>query len=363
MNVLAISPFPPQKDGGSTSVREFFTRLSQRDYKIKVISYLTSVKISENLESIGLNLGTRMSLMRGMKFFIKAIRVGLKLNRENSFDLIYSKNITSPSFVAYFLSIFTRKPLIVHTSGADIQELDSVNQGFKITQGSLFLLTKFFRKRVLNKSSKIIANNHIDYQILVDLGYKDKAVLIRNGVDKQKFSSPKKIKKESLTLIFVGRPEKEKNPDHILEIAEQVNNRLILIGGSKEEFLKFGEISSNIELIGLTDKIEDYYKEADIFIQTSSSEGLSNALLESMSCRNVPLTYPSGDAIFLIKDGYNGFICNSVKEIVDKIAFLSDNQDKFLEMSENARLTIHEQFDWEDSANKMDEVFKKLARN
>ena len=361
MNILAISPFPPQKDGGSTSVFEFFKRMSTQGYNIQVISYLASHKVNPNLESFGLNLGMRMSFMRGIKFILNAIRTGKKLNKKSDFDFIYAKNITSPSFAAYFLSRILKKSLVVHTSGGDIQALDPNTRRYRFTRGPLFLLTRFLRKKVLKKATIIIANNNIDYQVLSGLGFKDKTVLIRNGVDKDKFSSVRKVKEEKIpTLIFVGRPEREKNPDHILEIASKVTNPLILIGGEEEEFSRFGEISPNINVIGMTDEIEKYYKKADIFIQTSSSEGLSNALLEAMSSRNVPLTYPSGDAIYVIKNEQNGFICNNVDEIVEKIKYLNKNQDKFLQMSDNARQTIHDQFDWNESVKKMHNVFSDL---
>jgi len=361
MDILVISPFPPQKDGGSTSVFEFFKRLSLLDYRIKVISYLTSQEVNPNLESIGMDLGMRMSLMRGIKFIIKAFRTGKKLNKKHDFDVIYAKNITSPAFVAYFLSKILRKSLIVHTSGADIQELDSNQQRFRSNKGFLFFLTRILRKKVLKKATTIIANNQIDFQILHDLGFKDKTILIRNGVDKERFSSlPKEKTNKALSLIFVGRPEIEKNPDHILEIASKLKNPLFLIGGSEEEFSDFGAISPNVNVIGMTDEIEKYYKDADIFIQTSSSEGLSNALLEAMSSRNVPLTYPSGDAIFLIENGINGYICENTNDIIDKINFLNSDFTRFKEISENARRTIEEKFDWNESVSKMNEVFLKL---
>lgn len=361
MNILGVSPFPPQKNGGATSVYEFFMRLSSQGYNIKIISYLTSLQLSPNLESIGLNLGTRMSFTRGIKFILKAVRTGIKLNKKNNFDFIYGKNITSPSFAAYILSLFLRKPLIVHTSGGDIQEMDPDYKGHKFSKGFLSFLTKLFRKLVLARAIVIIANCKIDYQVLNKIGYEKKTVLIRNGVDTERFSPVDKKKDgELFSLIFVGRAEKEKNPDHIIEIANKVKNPLIMIGGTKEEFQKFGNLSPNVEVVGITDRIEEYYRRADIFIQTSKSEGLSNALLEAMASKNVPITYPSGDAIFLIKDDYNGYLCNSAREVIERINFLNSNQDKLVQIGENAYKTIHEQFDWSKSVKKMNEVFMNI---
>ncbi len=360
MNILAVTPFPPQKSGGATSVYEFFIRLTTQGYNFKVISYLTSIKYSSNLESVGLDLGKETSFKRGVKFIFNSIRVGRKLNKKIHFDLIYGKNITSPSFAAYFLSLLTRKPLVVHTSGADIQELDPNQERQIFSKGFLFFLTKFLRRRVLSRASIVIANNKIDFQVLRDIGFKEKTILLRNGVDKEKFSPGVKEVKDYPTLIFVGRAEIEKNPDHLLEIASELKNPLLLIGGSHEEFSRFGEISKNVEVIGITNEIETLYKKADIFIQTSSSEGLSNALLEAMASGNVPITYPSGDAIYIIENGINGFICNSKEEIIDKVKYLTENKNKLQEMGENALKTIHEQFDWSKSVKEMDNILKNF---
>ncbi len=360
MKILAVSPFPPQKNGGSTSIYEFFSRMSKNgDYKFMVISYLESVKFTENLESIGLNLSTRMSTIRGIKFILKATLIGLKLLKKHDFDLVYGKNITSPSFVAFFLSVITRKHLVLHTSGGDIQEMDPDYKGFKLSKGIIFRLTIKFRKIVLKHASLIIANCFTDYEVLKKLGFKNKTVLIRNGVDTTRFHPPEnKQFQDECRLIFVGRPEPEKNPDHILKIASQISNPLIMIGGTEEEFSKFGEIPSNVKVIGITNKIEKYYQKSDIFIQTSSSEGLSNALLEAMATGNVPITYPSGDSSYLIKNGENGFLCNALEEVIEKIKYLDNNKNELKKLSRNALKTILDEFDWNKSVKIMDNTLK-----
>jgi len=364
MKILAVTPFPPQKNGGSTSIFEFFSRLSKNGYQFIVISYLKSIKFSNNLESIGMEVSERTSIARGIKFICKAFITGLKVFQKDKFDLIYGKNITSPSFVAFLISIFKKKPLVVHTSGGDIQEMDKNYKGYKSTRGLIFCLTSFFRKIILKQSSLIIANCITDFKVLKKIGFESKTVLIRNGVDTSKFYPPEsKILPRYSRLIFVGRPEPEKNPDHILKISKLVKNQIIIIGGTQDEFSKFGHISKNVRIIGITDEIEKYYRQADIFIQTSSSEGLSNALLEAMASGNVPITYPSGDAFFLIKNGYNGYLCNSLEEIVERVKFLDNNKEEIYRLSKNAIKTIRSEFDWNNSVNKLNEILSKKFKN
>ena len=82
-----------------------------------------------------------------------------------------------------------------------------------------------------------------------------------------------------------------------------------------------------------------------------------------MASGNVPITYSSGDAIYIIKNGVNGFLCNSMEEIIEKINYLTENKNRLQEMGENAYNTIHEQFDWSNSVKEMDDILRKFEEN
>ncbi|MHA1230327.1 MAG: glycosyltransferase family 4 protein [Candidatus Helarchaeota archaeon] len=360
MKILAISPFFPQRNGGATSIYEFFSRLtSQYDYQISVISYTKSIHISKNLEVVGFNLPDRTSFSRGIRFIFRAIFHGLKLCRRTDYDFIYSKNITTPSIVAYILSLIKQKPLVVHTSGGDIQELDPDNTSFRFTRGMIRFITFFIRKKILKRATIIIANCYTDYSVLEKLGFSSKTEIIRNGVDLQRFYPlENKIIPDVPRLIFVGRPEPEKNPDHVLEIASRISNPFLIIGGTVEEFKRYGDIPNNVKIIGIVGNIEEYYRNADIFIQTSSSEGLSNALLEAMASGNVPVTYPSGDAPMIIKNGENGYICKNQEEVIDIVKFLGEHKEELERIGRNALNTIHSLFAWDSSVSKLDSILR-----
>ena len=129
------------------------------------------------------------------------------------------------------------------------------------------------------------------------------------------------------TLIFVGFFSKEKRPELVYEIwkkafIEGYKSNLIFIGPTKGLYFEienniYKKIKIDIEknnynkyinFVENTFYIEKYYRISDIFIFPSLREGVSNALLEAMSCKVTPLvTKLPGISKVIIKDGINGF--------------------------------------------------------
>ena len=357
MNILAISPFPPQQNGGAIATFNFLSRLADKGHNIEVISYLETYQHNKNLNVYGINTKQRASFFRGIKFITNAIWKGYKIGRKFKPDIIYGKNLVSPSISAYFVSKLLRRPLIVHTSGVDIQELDPEKRYWQSTKGLRFEITKFIRKRILKRSIRIIANCRTDEDILEKIGFGSKTIFLRNGVDKERFTPKKKnFNRENFTICFVGRPEVEKNPQIILELAKKIPNEIIMIGGTEKEFERFGTMSKNINAIGMTDQIERYYNDSQVFVLPSKSEGLSNAMLEAMVMGLVAIVYPSGDAIYVIENESNGYLCESLEEIVERIQYLQKNPDIAEKISKTAREYIISNFDWEQSARKFEEI-------
>lgn len=128
-------------------------------------------------------------------------------------------------------------------------------------------------------------------------------------------------------FIFVGRFSKEKNPDILVDVFNEINDEgisLIMLGdGVMWDELKFC-CNKNIIMVGFTKRVYDYLKASDFYISTSDAEGLANTLLESMSV-GLPMILsdiPSHREVMEnFKDGSVGFIVNQhdVCNIVEKI--------------------------------------------
>ena len=130
---------------------------------------------------------------------------------------------------------------------------------------------------------------------------------------------------EVVKILTVGRFVGLKDLDTSLESINTL--RAINNSGVRFKFLivGYGELENHIrelteklklkdivEIIIKPEKISDYYEESDIYLSTSIYEGLSNSIMEAMAyCLPVVATNV-GDNHFLIKDGVNGFLTDTV---------------------------------------------------
>ena len=94
------------------------------------------------------------------------------------------------------------------------------------------------------------------------------------------------LKKDVRYFIFIGRFSKEKNPDILVDVFNNINRQdvgLIMLGdGIMWEDLK-RKAGENVIMPGFTNRVYDYLKASDYYISLSDVEGLANTLLESMS--------------------------------------------------------------------------------
>ena len=87
-------------------------------------------------------------------------------------------------------------------------------------------------------------------------------------------------------FVFIGRFSPEKRPDFLYDVFQQLNNPsvgLIMLGSGPLWQTLHDRGAKNLVLPGFTTRVYDYLKAADFYISTSEVEGLSNAVLESMS--------------------------------------------------------------------------------
>jgi glycosyltransferase involved in cell wall biosynthesis len=87
------------------------------------------------------------------------------------------------------------------------------------------------------------------------------------------------------------------------------NARLLLVGGTEWSQLR-GSVapSERIDVREWTPAIEDCYRAADIFVLPSYTEGMSNALLESMACGLPAVATRVGAAESMVTDGESALL-------------------------------------------------------
>ena len=181
---------------------------------------------------------------------------------------------------------------------------------------------------------------------------KRKSVILHNPVNEVFFENPYEGEREH-TIVTVGRIDENKNQALLLRAFAQIaenypDYRIILYGrGDQEENLK--QLARNLGLAdqitfaGNASDVADQIKKAGVFVLTSNTEGMPNALLEAMvlGLPVIATDCPCGGPRDLIEDGVNGILtpvgdADKMKENLQHI--LNDLQNA-LHMGQTARET------------------------
>lgn len=188
---------------------------------------------------------------------------------------------------------------------------------------------------------------------------------INNGV-KITGNFIKSLKKDdTIKIITVGRITTQKNPKVFNKIAENFienkNIKFIWVGdGEKKEVLS----SPNIEVTGWLNqnKVKEKLQEADIYLSTSSWEGLSLAVLQAMECK-LPLVLSNcvGN-IDLVKENYNGYIFRNLDDAVKEIENLIQNKELIKAFGENSFKLLKQKFNIHEMIGKYEYIYYKSYR-
>jgi len=121
---------------------------------------------------------------------------------------------------------------------------------------------------------------------------KDEIQVIYNRVDLDNFApkKPKEIKNRSVRLLNVARMVSQKNQECLIRALKGLDAELTLIGNGPKQ----AELKRIAENIGVIDKlkfvfavphnrIQDYYRAADIFVHSSHYEGFCIPIIEAMA--------------------------------------------------------------------------------
>ena len=109
-----------------------------------------------------------------------------------------------------------------------------------------------------------------------------------------------------------------------------------------------------------TDDLVNKYRNASVFLNTSTISPVPTSLLEAMSCGNLVVSTSTCMLPEIIQDGYNGFISNDVKYLKDRLIWALEHHDEAMEIGKNARKTIEEKFSLSEHIRKWTNLFEKV---
>lgn len=179
--------------------------------------------------------------------------------------------------------------------------------------------------------------------------------------------------RESKTIISVGRLTYQKGFDRLIDVAEMVLNsrpdwKWVIMGdGEDKDALQKSiddkKLTHQLQLLGNVNNIDQYYKEASIFVMTSRFEGLPMTLLEAKYYQLPIVSYDiKTGPRECITDGVNGYLIkeDDAGDMAEKIERLIENQDMRISFSKKALIDV-ENFSLEKIIKQWEELIEKVV--
>lgn len=236
----------------------------------------------------------------------------------------------------------------------------------------LFSKAKFVKRygRFISPKSttlaKIVFGNRIQFiaaanHMLKHLKRQDDWRVIYNFVDTN-FYVPKETSERN-NLLFIGRIEEIKGVHEAIQVAKITGEPLIIAGNIEPEHKKYFEtkvqpfLNDSIKYIGIVNNEQKrnlFQTAKATLFPIKWEEPFGIVMAESLACGTPVIAFERGSVPEVIKNGENGFICKTVKEMADCIPGLKE-----LEESE-IRGDAIERFSRQKAASQYIGVFSSL---
>lgn len=280
-------------------------------------------------------------------------------------DIIHT-HLMSIVYISLTCVLF-RKPKYFHTLHNDaVVESDGFIGAF--FRRFLFKTRLCKPVTISNESLRSFVNfYHMNAPIIYNGRDIPKNLIISENVKKEIASY--KVTEKTKIIVQLAHVGYQKRQDVMARVIDRLYKEgydvSVLMIGTHDEENMVNSIKAlenpRIHLLGVRSNPLEYLKLADGFGLCSSYEGLPISLIEAIGVGLIPICTPVGGIVDIIKDGYSGFLSDSIEEYDYYKAM-----KKFLSLSEqeiyNIRMNVSKQYEkltMSECASKYISLFKK----
>jgi glycosyltransferase involved in cell wall biosynthesis len=286
-------------------------------------------------------------------------------------DVIHAHEILTPASIALHSRTLLHRPVLVK-----ILRGGARGDIYKLKRRPFW--KSYLRRLTRGVDAFIVISHEIDAELAGLHVPPQKRILLPNGVDavrcspvpdesKFKLRAGLALPQQAAIVMYAGRLVPEKRVDHLLKIWKDVRTKFppahLLIVGAGEEQARLEAL--HVEGVQFTGQVADavpYLQAADLFVLPSCTEGLSNSMLEAMSCGLPVLATTVGGAPDVIDHGVNGWLIPP--EDVDSLqrgleALLRDESLRF-SLGSSARRRILSSFSLDSTARQLAGLYQQL---
>ncbi len=324
--------------------------LAKREYKIFFITYNEEIKKKNDK---GIKIITTFSNEDEISKFNK-IRIIWRALKNANADIYFQASGIS-AIIPLFCLIHKKKYVKWLGSDSDVQ-LHRIKTNYTI-------LSRFLAYLDIKLADKIISQN-IFQKKMIEEKFRKENVLIKNPI----IILYKKPNKKDY-ILWVSTVRSIKQPQLFLKIAQELpDTNFVMIGGpyarEKEFFEKIKKEArsiSNLKFLGFVPhhKIQRYYENALLFINTSKLEGFPNTFLEAW-INYTPVISLNVDPNEVIRENKLGFHSKNFNQLIKDIRELSKNEKLRKQMGLNCRKYVVKNHDVKKIADQFEIIIKSI---
>jgi glycosyltransferase involved in cell wall biosynthesis len=320
---MVIAHFPPTVGGTEKQAKSLAHHLQKNGYQILIATMrLPGEGAYEDYNNLEVyRLPTYIFSRKFSSLFLFSLLIFLIKDRQK-YSIIHAHLASGPAVVSAIIGLILGKKRILKFGAS--REYGDVGTSQKTWKGRCKL---WFLKKYVQRF--IVTNQEMKDELITQGFHSETIELIPNGVDTDEFIpiskfDVDKIKKEigfegKRFVVFIGRLEPQKNVSTLIrawaKLKKNFPHILLIIGEGSEkahlrELVKSLDIEERVIFVGSVSpgEIPRYHQLADIFVLPSLSEGISNSLLEAMSCGQAVLATRIGGNCDVIKDELDGLL-------------------------------------------------------
>ena len=367
--VMVISQFYPLLGGAEIQTQRLSKALLEKGVNVSVLTRrLKGVPACEGVDGVPVYRAIRtvqVPLLWGVCFMVSVFIFLYRRRKEYTIIHCHILQEFQTVVALFFKSVFNKKVIVKMSSSGETSDIKLLKRSL---MGKLFF-------RWITKVDAVVSVCKQSSQDLLNGGFPEENIVeIPNGVDIHTFVQrpPRPVGKER-TITFVGRLDRYKGVDFLLEAFKRVlsgnrNSRLLIVGtGPDEALLKKTAVTLNLqEGVHFKGRQEDVLKvlsDTDIFVLPTLSEGMSNVLLEAMSCGLPVVATSVGGNCDLIRDRQNGILVppGDVPALSEALMEMLGNRALAQRLGDQARKTAQEHYSLECITDRYLQLYNRLA--
>ena len=379
MNILrTIETFYPYVTGPTNQAFNISWELEKRGFHSPILTTYCDVdsQLPCREDYLGVEVFRYRNQFRLMRY---CISLGM-IKGFRDFDLIHSHNYRNfQADLGLFFSKLKRKPFILSTHGSLL--------GYKrYLEGKLSRLPYIFYdlltfKLTAKEADLVVVSSQVEYEDAIKFGIKEERLrLVPVGIDIKRYEGTgSNKKKDSVTLLFVGRIARNRRVENLIMALKEINDGVKLTvvgseektssvsrGGYLEELIALARklgVEKRVQFVGpkFDDALVECYCSADIFVCASQYESFGQPLLEGAAAGLPIISTPVGVAKELVRNGETGYLVefDNPSMLAESIKALLNEQVRS-KFGRDIKELVKKNFAWDGIIDKYVNVYREL---